>query len=110
MGQNRKENFCFIFRKSPVRIVKNGSAIKNTANRPYNFTKYNSSVKREEFKEMTSQSQAQAISSPSHCSLYILPHLKRFSFPLPISSAEFISSIPTFTPLMFYYLTGQATL
>ena len=35
-----------------------GSAIKNSANRPYNFTKFHSSVKRKKFKEMTSQSQA----------------------------------------------------
>ena len=76
--------------------------IKNTGNRHHNFTKYNSSVKREEFKEKTSQSLARTQFASSPCSLYILPHFQCGSFPLPISSAEFILFIPTHYPMSFF--------
>jgi len=75
-----------------------GSAFKTTANYPYNFTKFNSSVERKEFKEMTSQSQARTLFASSHCSLYFLPHFQRGSFPLPISSAEFVHRQPKTSP------------
>ncbi|MEW6095692.1 MAG: hypothetical protein AB1567_04085 [bacterium] len=47
--------------KNPQKIVRNikiGSALKITANRPDNFTKFYSSGKRKKFKEITAQSQA----------------------------------------------------
>jgi len=48
-------------------IDKNGSGFKISANCSSNFTKYNSSVKREEFKEMTSQSHARTQFASLHC-------------------------------------------
>ncbi len=55
LDENKNKDFSFSFRKSSVRIVKNDSTLKITANRPYNFTKFNSSGKRKKFKEITAQ-------------------------------------------------------
>lgn len=38
VGTKKKRGVPFLLRKSPVRVVQNGSAIKTTASCPYNFT------------------------------------------------------------------------
>ena len=50
---------------------------------------------------MILQSQARTQLASSHCSLYFLPHFKRGSFPLPISSAEFFHRQPKTSPFRY---------
>ncbi len=107
-GGDKKENGTSVyFRKSPVRIVKIGSALKITTNSSYNFTKFHPPIKRKKFKEMTSQSQAR---TSAKCGLpRTAPFTSCHNFGVAVSLCQFhrqslsiYSHPPPYKDFIFY--------